>query len=102
MEQAARDIEFDTKKTPLGKISADQIKLGYASLSQIADLLKQSNTASVSKSRKIPTNNRRKLTETDIFAEKKSLAIHESSVFFDDRKCLIYCKNFLCGRDRDR
>ena len=63
MEQAARDIEFDTKKTPLGKISTDQIKLGYASLSQIADILKQSNVGSVSKSRKIPTNNRRRLTE---------------------------------------
>ena len=63
MEQAARDIEFDTKKTPLGKISTDQIKLGYASLSQIADILKQSNAVSVSKSRKVPTNNRRRLTE---------------------------------------
>ena len=40
MEAAAAEIEFDTKRTPLGKISGDQIRLGYSTLSQIADILK--------------------------------------------------------------
>ena len=40
MEAAAADIEFDTKRTPLGKISGDQIRSGYSTLSQIADILK--------------------------------------------------------------
>ena len=63
MEAAAADIEFDTKRTPLGKISTEQIKLGYATLSQIASILKDEKSIAVSKSRKLPTNNRRKLTE---------------------------------------
>ena len=63
MEAAAADIEFDTKRTPLGKISTEQIKLGYATLSQIASILKDEKRIAVSKSRKLPTNNRRKLTE---------------------------------------
>ena len=63
MEAAAADIEFDTKRTPLGKISTEQIKLGYSTLSQIASILKDEKSIAVSKSRKLPTNNRRKLTE---------------------------------------
>lgn len=39
MEAAAADVEFDTDKTPLGKITADQIKSGYAALSQISNML---------------------------------------------------------------
>ena len=63
MEAAAADIEFDTKKTPLGKISAEQIKLGYATLSEIANILKDNANMFASKSRKVPVNNRRKLTD---------------------------------------
>ena len=40
MEMVANELEFDTKRNPLGKISQDQIKAGYESLNKIADLLK--------------------------------------------------------------
>jgi len=41
MELNASELEFDTKRNPLGKISLDQIKAGYESLNKIAELLTQ-------------------------------------------------------------
>merc|ERR1719361_158841 len=53
MELAAVDVQFDTKKTPLGKISADQIKAGYAALNEISHILKADQSASISKRRQL-------------------------------------------------
>ena len=41
MELAASELEFDTKRNPLGKVSAAQIKAGYESLARIAELLEE-------------------------------------------------------------
>ena len=41
MELAASELEFDTKRNPLGKVSAAQIKAGYETLSNIAKLLEE-------------------------------------------------------------
>jgi len=54
MEVAAADVEFDTNKTPLGKISADQIRAGYSALTEISNILKESGAI---------VNKRRQLTE---------------------------------------
>merc|ERR1719216_538978 len=53
MKLALADVEFDTDKTPLGKISADQIKAGYAALNQISHILKANKSASTSKRRQL-------------------------------------------------
>jgi len=41
MELEASELEFDTKRNPLGKVSAAQIKAGYESLATIAKLLEE-------------------------------------------------------------
>lgn len=39
-EASVREMKFDVKKAPLGKLTEDQIKAGYASLKKIEDCLK--------------------------------------------------------------
>ena len=68
METAAADIEFDTNRTPLGKISTEQIKLGYTTLSQIAEILKVNGNVKVSSTRAVPLHNRRRQL-TDLSSE---------------------------------
>ena len=39
MESLLKEMKFDAKKAPLGKLSKKQIKLGYAALKEIESLL---------------------------------------------------------------
>jgi poly [ADP-ribose] polymerase len=39
MEQTMIEMQYDTKKLPLGKITPNQIKAGYEALKRIADLI---------------------------------------------------------------
>jgi poly [ADP-ribose] polymerase len=39
MENVLKEMSYDAKKAPLGKLSKSQIKLGYAALKQIEDLI---------------------------------------------------------------
>ncbi|XP_062849781.1 poly [ADP-ribose] polymerase 2 [Trichomycterus rosablanca] len=41
MEECVLEMKFDTKKAPLGKLTAEQIRVGYASLKRIEDCLKR-------------------------------------------------------------
>ena len=40
MEQTLMGMDFDTNKSPLGKVNDDQIKAGYQALSRIAEIIK--------------------------------------------------------------
>ncbi|XP_021334004.1 poly [ADP-ribose] polymerase 2 isoform X1 [Danio rerio] len=41
MEECVLEMKFDTKKAPLGKLTAEQIRAGYASLKRIEECLKK-------------------------------------------------------------
>lgn len=41
MEECVLEMKFDTKKAPLGKLTPEQIRAGYASLKRIEDCLKR-------------------------------------------------------------
>ncbi|XP_051989400.1 poly [ADP-ribose] polymerase 2-like isoform X2 [Xyrauchen texanus] len=41
MEECVLEMKFDTKKAPLGKLTAEQIQAGYASLKRIEECLKR-------------------------------------------------------------
>ncbi|XP_018613580.1 poly [ADP-ribose] polymerase 2 isoform X1 [Scleropages formosus] len=41
MEECVLEMKFDTKKAPLGKLTVEQIKAGYASLKRIEECLKR-------------------------------------------------------------
>jgi poly [ADP-ribose] polymerase len=41
MEKALKEMKYDSQKAPLGKLSKNQIKLGYAALKEIEDLIAQ-------------------------------------------------------------
>ena len=43
MEEAVIEMEYDTKKAPLGKITVDQIRAGYQALKRISECLEQAN-----------------------------------------------------------
>ncbi|XP_052476232.1 poly [ADP-ribose] polymerase 2 isoform X2 [Carassius gibelio] len=44
MEECVLEMKFDTKKAPLGKLTTDQIRAGYASLKKIEECLKKKNS----------------------------------------------------------
>ncbi|KAG1934883.1 poly [ADP-ribose] polymerase [Pimephales promelas] len=44
MEEYVLEMKFDTKKAPLGKLTTEQIKAGYASLKKIEECLKRKNS----------------------------------------------------------
>ncbi len=39
MEQTMVEMQYDTKKAPLGKITAEQIKAGYEALKRISEVI---------------------------------------------------------------
>uniref|UniRef100_A0A673J6D9 Poly [ADP-ribose] polymerase n=1 Tax=Sinocyclocheilus rhinocerous TaxID=307959 RepID=A0A673J6D9_9TELE len=43
MEECVLEMKFDTKKAPLGKLTTEQIRAGYASLKRIEECLKKKN-----------------------------------------------------------
>jgi len=45
MEQSVIEMEYDTKKAPLGKITTEQIKAGYAALKDISDSITAGKTS---------------------------------------------------------
>ncbi|ETE69998.1 Poly [ADP-ribose] polymerase 2, partial [Ophiophagus hannah] len=47
MEEMVIEMKYDTQKTPLGKLTAEQIQAGYRSLQKIEACLKWSQTGSV-------------------------------------------------------
>jgi len=44
MEQAVMEMEYDTKKAPLGKVTTEQISAGYRSLKSISDCINRGKT----------------------------------------------------------
>jgi len=44
MEQAVMEMEYDTKKAPLGKVTTEQISAGYQSLKSISDCISRGKT----------------------------------------------------------
>jgi len=44
MEAAVMEMQYDTKKSPLGKLTEDQIKAGYEALKQIDELITNKKT----------------------------------------------------------
>ena len=44
MEQAVMEMEYDTKKAPLGKVTTEQISAGYQSLKNISDCINKGKT----------------------------------------------------------
>lgn len=46
MENYLKEMKFDAKKAPLGKLSQKQIKLGYAALKEIEELINQKSLTS--------------------------------------------------------
>ena len=44
MEQAVMEMEYDTKKAPLGKVTTQQISAGYQSLKSISDCINKGKT----------------------------------------------------------
>ena len=44
MEAMLKEMKYDARKSPLGKLSSMQIKAGYAALKQIEDLVRQGKT----------------------------------------------------------
>ena len=44
MEAMLKEMKYDARKSPLGKLSSAQIKSGYAALKQIEDLVRQGKT----------------------------------------------------------
>ncbi|ROL55166.1 Poly [ADP-ribose] polymerase 2 [Anabarilius grahami] len=44
MEEYVLEMKFDTKKAPLGKLTAEQIRAGYSSLKRIEECLKKKNS----------------------------------------------------------
>ncbi|XP_058037674.1 poly [ADP-ribose] polymerase 2 isoform X1 [Ahaetulla prasina] len=47
MEDMVIEMKYDTKRSPLGKLTAEQIKAGYRSLQKVEACLKQNETGSV-------------------------------------------------------
>ncbi|XP_034267390.1 poly [ADP-ribose] polymerase 2 isoform X2 [Pantherophis guttatus] len=47
MEEMVIEMKYDTRKAPLGKLTAEQIKAGYRSLQKVEACLKRSQTGSV-------------------------------------------------------
>jgi len=45
MEQAVMEMEYDTKKAPLGKVTTEQISAGYQSLKSISDCITKGKTS---------------------------------------------------------
>jgi poly [ADP-ribose] polymerase len=45
MEQSVVEMEYDTKKAPLGKITTEQIKAGYEALKRISDCIDKGKTS---------------------------------------------------------
>jgi len=45
MEQAVMEMEYDTKKAPLGKVTTEQISAGYQSLKAISDCINKGKTS---------------------------------------------------------
>ncbi|MCL4139141.1 UNVERIFIED_CONTAM: hypothetical protein GTU68_044869, partial [Idotea baltica] len=43
MEAAVVEMKYDAKKAPLGKLTDDQVKAGYAALKQIEEILNETN-----------------------------------------------------------
>lgn len=43
MEETLRELKYDAKKNPLGKLSSSQIKAGYAALKEIEGCINTSN-----------------------------------------------------------
>ncbi|MEQ2192901.1 Poly [ADP-ribose] polymerase 2, partial [Xenoophorus captivus] len=41
MEECVLEMKFDTKKAPLGKLTSEQIRAGYAALKRIESCLKK-------------------------------------------------------------
>ena len=44
MEETVMEMEYDTKKSPLGKITVEQIRAGYNALKQISECVEKGNT----------------------------------------------------------
>ncbi|KAI1901239.1 hypothetical protein AGOR_G00032250 [Albula goreensis] len=45
MEECVLEMKFDTKKAPLGKLTVEQIKVGYESLKRIEDCVKRKSSS---------------------------------------------------------
>merc|ERR550519_1011400 len=45
MEESVIEMEYDTKKAPLGKITTDQIRAGYKALKKVSDCINNNKTS---------------------------------------------------------